>query len=46
MNDLIRVLVVDDTPDVRNVTARLLEKAGYAVETAGDGEAAEPNSCL
>ena len=40
MNDLIRVLVVDDTPDVRNVTARLLEKAGYAVETAGDGEAA------
>ncbi|MCX5793154.1 MAG: response regulator [Elusimicrobia bacterium] len=40
MSEPIRVLVVDDTPDVRNVTARLLEKAGYAVETAGDGEEA------
>jgi CheY-like chemotaxis protein len=35
-----RVLVVDDEDDVRVVVSRLLEKAGYVVETAADGEAA------
>jgi signal transduction histidine kinase/HAMP domain-containing protein len=32
-----RVLVVDDEPAVRQVTARLLERAGYAVTQAADG---------
>jgi CheY-like chemotaxis protein len=31
------VLVVDDEPAVRQVTARLLERAGYAVIQAADG---------
>jgi signal transduction histidine kinase/CheY-like chemotaxis protein len=35
-----RVLVVDDEPAVRQVTARLLERAGYAVTQAADGYAA------
>jgi CheY-like chemotaxis protein len=35
-----RVLVVDDEADTRVVIGRLLEKAGYAVETAADGESA------
>lgn len=32
-----RVLVVDDDPDVRELMKRILEKAGYSVETAVDG---------
>lgn len=33
-----RVLVVDDEPIVREVLARYLERAGFAVQTAEDGE--------
>ena len=36
----IRVLVVDDNPDMRESTRHLLEKLGYQVETAPDGAAA------
>ena len=36
----IRVLVVDDNPDMRESTRYLLEKLGYHVETAPDGAAA------
>jgi two-component system, OmpR family, response regulator ResD len=35
-----RVLVVDDEPMVREVLVRYLEREGYAVDTAEDGEAA------
>jgi len=35
-----RVLVVDDEPAVRRTTQRILEQAGFAVRTAGDGDAA------
>jgi len=35
-----RVLVVDDEPMVRDVLARYLEKEGFAVEVAEDGERA------
>ena len=35
-----RVLVVDDEPMVREVLARYLEKEGFAVDVAEDGEAA------
>jgi PAS domain S-box-containing protein len=35
-----RVLVMDDEPVVRTVTARMLKSAGYEVETAADGDAA------
>ncbi|MBX3252094.1 MAG: sigma-54-dependent Fis family transcriptional regulator [Myxococcales bacterium] len=34
------VLVVDDEPDIRRSTARILERRGYQVSTAGDGEEA------
>ena len=40
MNEPIRILVVDDNCDVCNGTARLLERAGYIVDVAADGEAA------
>jgi len=33
----IRIVVVDDSVGMRTVTKSLLEKAGYEVETAGDG---------
>ncbi len=36
----IRILVVDNDPDILNGTARLLEKAGYSVARAASGEAA------
>ena len=36
----IKILVVDDDPDILNGTARLLENAGYAVGRAATGEAA------
>ena len=32
-----RIVVVDDSVGMRTVTKSLLEKAGYEVETAGDG---------
>jgi DNA-binding NtrC family response regulator len=35
-----RVLVVDDDRTVRNLIARILDEAGYEVETAGDGRSA------
>jgi CheY-like chemotaxis protein len=35
-----RVLVVDDEPTVRTVARLMLERAGYAVEEAGDAAAA------
>jgi DNA-binding response OmpR family regulator len=35
-----RVLVVDDEPIVRDVLERYLEREGFEVETAGDGEQA------
>lgn len=34
------ILVVDDEPTVRNVLQRTLEKAGYSVITAADGQEA------
>ena len=40
LDEPVRVLVVDDDPDILNGTARLLEKAGYAVARAASGEAA------
>jgi PAS domain S-box-containing protein len=40
MNDPMRILVVDDNCDVRKSTAHLLERAGYIVDVAADGEAA------
>ena len=42
MNDPVRILVVDDDPDILRGTARLLEKAGYTVDQAASGEAALP----
>jgi len=36
----VRILVVDDDPEVLRATARLLEKEGYAVNRADDGEEA------
>jgi two-component system response regulator ResD len=35
-----RVLVVDDEPIVREVVTRYLQRAGYEVDTAADGDAA------
>jgi len=35
-----RILLVDDNADVREISAVLLRRAGYAVDTAEDGEAA------
>ena len=34
----VRFLVVDDDPDILSGTARLLERAGYTVDTASSGE--------
>ena len=35
-----RILVVDDEPEERQAIRALLEEAGFAAETLGDGEAA------
>jgi signal transduction histidine kinase/CheY-like chemotaxis protein len=35
-----RVLIVDDEPHIRHVVSRYLERRGYDVREAGDGEAA------
>jgi CheY-like chemotaxis protein len=40
MNEPVRILVVDDDPDMLRGTARLLEKAGYTVDRAASGEEA------
>ena len=37
MNDTIRILVVDDEPDIRNVLRILLNAHGYAVDEAENG---------
>ncbi|MFP4087227.1 MAG: response regulator transcription factor [Desulfobacteraceae bacterium] len=38
MNQELTILVVDDDPDIRLATARVLRKAGYRVEAAETGE--------
>jgi PAS domain S-box-containing protein len=40
MNLPVRILMVDDDPDILAGTARLLEKAGYTVDRAASGEEA------
>ncbi len=35
---MVRILVVDDEPDIRWLTRRILEKVGYEVLEAGSGE--------
>ncbi|WP_457556277.1 response regulator [Candidatus Pyrohabitans sp.] len=35
-----RILLVDDEPDIRYITRRMLERAGYSVTEACDGESA------
>src|SRR5215212_5028603 len=40
MTDRPLALVVDDDVNVRDVVTRYLDRAGYRVEVAGDGEAA------
>jgi PAS domain S-box-containing protein len=40
MSEPVRILVVDDDPDILRGTARLLEKAGYTVDRAASGEEA------
>jgi DNA-binding response OmpR family regulator len=40
MSPVARVLVVDDDPPIRALVAKILERAGLAVETAADGEEA------
>ena len=38
-NSPCRILVVDDEPDIRRINAAVLLRAGYHVDTAGDGHA-------
>ena len=33
-----RILVVDDQADARNILAELLQREGYTVETAANGD--------
>ncbi len=40
MHQRVRILVVDDDPDILTGTQRLLEKAGYTVDSASSGELA------
>lgn len=40
MNQSIRILIVDDDPNIVSSTARVMEKAGYTVDTASNGEEA------
>ncbi|HEY8932867.1 MAG TPA: response regulator [Rariglobus sp.] len=35
-----RILVVDDDPAIRDISARILSHAGFAVDVAADGESA------
>jgi DNA-binding response OmpR family regulator len=37
MDDNIRILIVDDEPDILFATSRIIEKAGYQVERAASG---------
>ena len=43
-----RILVVDDELEIRNVLRLLLENSGYEVEEAGDGKVTDtaPSICL
>ena len=41
-----RVLVVEDEPDLRAQLVRALEDAGYAVDQAADGEEGQPPVAL
>ena len=38
MADNVKILVVDDDPDIRTVLTALLESKGYQVVTASDGQ--------
>ena len=38
MADSVKILVVDDDPDIRTVLTTLLEANGYQVVTASDGK--------
>jgi len=38
MDDTRRILVVDDSPEIRKLVALTLKDSGFAVETANDGE--------
>src|SRR5437660_7432876 len=40
MNDSLRILVVDDEPDVRIMFSHLLKQSGYETVEAADGKAA------
>ena len=40
MSEKIRVLVIDDEPDMRDMIRFVLEFEGFEIETAGDGNAA------
>lgn len=40
MNEAVKILVVDDNPDIRTGSARVLERAGYSVAQAASGEEA------
>jgi len=46
MDELARILVVDDEDGMRQLLQMLLEKDGYAVEVAPDGTTAEEMLCL
>jgi CheY-like chemotaxis protein len=37
---MLRILTVDDNPTNLDLTSRMLQRAGYSVDTAGDGEEA------
>src|ERR1044071_7262974 len=39
MNPIPRILIVEDDPTVRELSAKLLNRSGYEVDTAVDGEA-------
>ncbi|MFL7808675.1 MAG: response regulator, partial [Anaerolineae bacterium] len=38
MSERARILVIDDEPDARRISIRLLEQAGYALSEAATGE--------
>lgn len=35
---MLHILIVDDEPGIREISARILEHAGFAVDVAADGE--------
>lgn len=42
MTDAVRILIVDDEPDIRDTLVELLAADGYRIFTAADGAAALP----